>query len=48
MTNKSTFARIPRFGDPAPVFVTQSIDGENITLATIPKPAVLVFLRHLA
>ncbi len=43
-----TRLHVPRPGNQAPDFTLPCTDGGEIRLALAPKPAVLVFLRHLA
>lgn len=40
--------RPPSLGQPAPRFILPATDGGTVDLASCPKPALLVFLRHLA
>lgn len=40
--------RVPLRGEPAPDFMLPCTDGGEVRLALVPKPVVLVFLRHLA
>jgi hypothetical protein len=40
--------RLPTNGDMAPDFSIASVNGGTIRMEEVPKPLLLVFLRHLA
>jgi peroxiredoxin len=40
--------RLPKPGEDAPNFDLSCIDGGTVGMRDVPKPLLLIFLRHLA
>ncbi|MBU6360478.1 MAG: hypothetical protein WCL57_06625 [Chloroflexota bacterium] len=48
MSTSANISPIPSVGQLAPNFLLPSIEDQHVQLSASAKPAVLVFMRHLA